>query len=204
MENPNETPSEERWETPEGKREQKDKGEYHPWRRFFARTIDLFVISLIFVVTFLSLGAIFFPRAVNGLIQALGNPLTSGIIVYLIWVPVEAFFLSARGATPGKWIFGIQVLKKSGGTLSYPEALQRAFLVWIKGDGLGIPVVALITRIFAYKRLVRTGTTLWDRDMGSVVRHTEFSTVRTIVCVVAVTVAVGVSAFLNFLGSVQG
>ncbi|MFQ5480289.1 MAG: RDD family protein [Thermodesulfobacteriota bacterium] len=204
METPDETPSEELWENREDKserNEQNDGGEYHPWRRFFARTIDLFFISIIFIVTFLTIGSLLFPRTVSVLIEALGNPLISGVVVYVLWVPVEAFFIYRRGATPGKWLFGISVLDASGQTLTYPDALQRTFLVWIKGDGLGIPIVALITRIFAYKRLMRTGTTLWDTAMGSVVTHSEFSMLRKIACTAAVALAIGASAILSVLGN---
>ncbi len=193
-------PSKDMWEGARERGKGKAGREYHPWRRFFARTIDLFFISLIFIVTFLSLGAVFFPRTVNVIIQALGNPLISGVVVYLLWVPVEAFFIYRRGATPGKWLFGIRVLRASGETLSYPDALQRTFLVWIKGDGLGIPIVALVTRIFAYKRLMKTGTTLWDADIGSVVTHSEFGTVRTIACWFAVSLAIGASVIMSFMG----
>ncbi len=191
-----------RWENPDKEAKSHKGGEYHPWRRFFARTIDLFIVSIVFIVTFAFLGAIFFPTAVEGLLRTLGNPLISGVVVYLFWVPIEAFFISRRGATPGKALFGIRVLDKAGQRLSYPDALQRTFLVWIKGDGLGIPIVALVTRIFAYKRLMRTGTTLWDTSMGTVVTHSEFGPVRTVICAIAISLAIGVSALFSLMGNV--
>jgi hypothetical protein len=46
--------------------------------------------------------------------------------------------------------------------LSFSEALNRSFLVFVQGVGLGIPFVALFTQLFAYRRLTKTGTTLWD------------------------------------------
>ncbi len=187
--------------------EERDHGgvvNYHPWRRYFARTIDLFFISLVFVVVFLFIGSIFFPQSAVNILETLGNPLISGVIVYLFWVPIEAFFLSSRGATPGKWIFGIRVLTGTGQHLTYSEALQRAFLVWIRGDGVGIPLIAIFTRLFAYKRLKRSGSTSWDNAIGSVVNHAEFGPVRTVACVIAVSVAMGVSTIVSLMGNAGG
>jgi len=202
MENNNRGHSEQRWENPDKEDKSNKGGTYYPWRRFFARTIDLFFVSLIFIMAFALLGTIFFPAAAEGLLRALGNPLISGVVVYLFWVPIEAFFISRSGATPGKALFGIRVLSQSGQVLSYPDALQRTFLVWIKGDGLGIPIVAVVTRIFAYKRLQRTGTTLWDMSVGTVVTHSEFGLVRTILCALAISLAIGASAIFSLMGNV--
>ncbi len=175
---------------------------YHPWRRFFARTTDLFFYSFFIVVFLVAFFGAFFPSMVPGVMMTVRNPLFAGVIVYVFWIPVEALFISRRGATPGKWLFGIRVLSPRGVLLTYPEAMQRTFLVWIKGEGLGIPFVAVVTRIFAYRRLVRTGTTLWDSAVGSVVAHSEFSTLRTIICAIVITIVFAVSLVLSLMGNV--
>lgn len=77
------------------------------------------------------------------LIKILENSVTAFVALYLLWLPLEAGFLTATGTTPGKWVFGIRVVKSQGQKLAYPEALKRAFLVWVQGEGLGIPVVIL-------------------------------------------------------------
>jgi len=175
---------------------------YHPWRRFLARSIDLFLAS--FFVAGLSLSALglFLPGMVSNAVTLFQNPLLAGVIVYVFWIPLEAFFLSRTGSTPGKRLFGIQVLSQSGDRLLYSNALQRTFLVWIKGEGLGIPIATVVTRIFAYKRLQRTGTTLWDSAMGTVVRHSDFTMFRTVVCAIVVATMVFVTLFLSLGGKV--
>lgn len=44
----------------------------------------------------------------------------------LLWVPLEALFLSKWGATPGKFLFGLSVSQAEGFKLSYKEALGWA------------------------------------------------------------------------------
>jgi len=185
-----------------GDERKKSGTNYHPWRRFYARTIDLFFISFVVVAFLGALFGFFAPHMVNEIMHTLKNPFLSGIIVYIFWVPLEAFFLFRTGTTPGKSLFGIQVLDKSGHRLSYPDALQRTFLLWIKGEGLGIPLVAIVTRLFAYKRLKNTGTTLWDSAMGTVVTHKEFTMVRTIACVIVVGTVALVTLVLALAGNI--
>jgi uncharacterized RDD family membrane protein YckC len=202
MENPNNGFFGDDREGATGVSKKKSGPNYHPWRRFYARTIDLFFISFVVVALVGSAFSIFLPHMVNAIMRTFKNPFLSGVIVYIFWVPVEAFFLSRVGATPGKSLFGIQVLDKSGHRLSYADAMQRTFLLWIKGEGLGFPLVAIVTRLFAYKRLKNTGTTLWDSAMGTVVTHKEFTALRTIACVIVVGTVAFVTLVLTLAGNI--
>lgn len=175
-------------------------GIHHPWRRFFARTVDLLTIGMLILLTVAFCVGYLFPQNVVGFVKALENPITAGIIIYLLWLPVEAAFLAMTGTTPAKWVFGISVVSNNGGKLSYATAFKRAFQVWIQGEGLGIPLVALVTRIFAYKRLTKTGTTLWDTSVGSVVTHKKWGVIRATASVVVVLVALMIMGVLNSLG----
>ena len=172
-------------------------GIHHPWRRFFARTVDLSSLGLLILFLFSFLFGYLFPQNVDGLVKALGNPLTAGIILYILWLPVEAAFLAVAGTTPGKWIFGISVLSNTGDKLSYSNALKRASLVWIGGDALGIPIVALFTRLIAYRALTKTGTTFWDSSVGSVVTHKSWGVIRAFTCVLTVLIVLIIIGFLN-------
>jgi len=164
-------------------------GNYHPWRRFFARTVDLFYGSFLIYFLILFMIDYYYPDNIEGLvrkngseiIQILGNPISLVILLYLLWIPFEALLLSMTGMTPAKWLFGIRVIRKTGENLSYASALERAFLVFIQGDGIGIPFITLFTRVFSYQRLTKTGTTLWDKAVGAVVLHTEWIEMRVLV-----------------------
>ena len=174
---------------------------HHPWRRFFARTVDLLTLGVPILLLAAFLVGYLFPQNVNGFVKALENPITAGIILYLFWLPVEAGFLAVIGTTPAKWVFGISVVSNEGMKLSYASALQRSFLVWIQGEGLGIPLVTLFTRIFAYRRLTRTGTTLWDTSVGSVVKHKKWGAIRATASVLIVLVALMIMGILNSIGN---
>jgi uncharacterized RDD family membrane protein YckC len=168
-------------------------GTHHPWRRFFARSVDILILGVPILLIFFFLIA----QNIKVLVIVLENQITAGMILYILWIPVEAAFISTLGTTPAKWIFGISVLSTTGKKLSYAAALKRAFLVWVQGEGLSIPVVALFTRLLAYQRLTKTGTTLWDISAGSVVTHKKWGIIRTTASVIVVLISVMILGILN-------
>lgn len=181
-------------------------GKYHPWRRFFARTVDLgtsgVALSFLFVFFLLFLVGEGFlnPDSAAGFFSFMENPIGAGIIVYLLWIPVEAAFLSMTGITPAKWVFGIRVLSDTGDKLSYGKSLARAFKVFVQGDGFGISIVLFFTRLFAYRRLTKTGTTLWDASSGSIVTHKKWGVVRAFFSVLSVFIVLFVIGAINSMG----
>jgi fumarate reductase subunit C len=84
-------------------------GQHHPWRRLFARTVDIctagFVLFLLLIFAF---GATM-PEQAAGFAKAIENPIIASVVLYLIWLPAEALLLSLFGTTPAKWLFGIRV-----------------------------------------------------------------------------------------------
>lgn len=150
----------------------------HPWRRFFARTVDLLFLAVPFYAV-LAFGLISLLSAnAEKIVGNLGNPIIAAVLAYLLWVPIEGALLANFGTTPAKWVFGIRVLKANGQKLMFAEALQRAAFVCIYGDGFGIPIVALFSRAYAYNKLKKTGTTKWDRVASSVVQHSKWGAGR--------------------------
>lgn len=155
----------------------------HPWRRFWARTFDLFTGGLVaYTVCALFIMSIA-PDWYAASSDILENRVVAGVLLYLAWVPVEAVFISTVATTPGKWLYGIRILSRMGGRLSFSDALARTASVWFRGDGLGIPLVTLVTRSIAYRRLVRTGSTSWDEALMSVVTHRRWGNVRKVAVV---------------------
>ena len=175
-------------------------GSYHPWRRLFAKTVDISTIGLLAVLVFAFGVGIMFPSKAEAFVKALENQIIGGIILLLLWIPLEAILLSTVGNTPAKWLFGISVKTTNGGNLSFPQALYRSFLVALQGMALGIPFVAFFTQIFAYRRLTKTGTTLWDTAANSVVTHKTWSAGRAIVCVLSVFFVLVLLSVLNAAG----
>jgi uncharacterized RDD family membrane protein YckC len=147
----------------------------HPWRRYFARMIDLYIFILVF---FFFLG-IAFPElfAADRTSERQNEYLYAfiGVAAYSIF---ETFCLNVFGTTFGKLIYGIRLASKVDDQIAFAVALKRSLAVWARGMGLGIPIVTLVTLIVAYRTLLKDGQTTWDRDFNLVVRHRELSVLR--------------------------
>lgn len=116
----------------------------HPWRRFFARTLDYAMLNCI--VRFV-LFVVLRIRPIPG--DILNILLTVGVGILMI--PIEAMLLSKFGATPGKMLMGIRLEDdEEGKYLAFNTALSRSAYVFIAGVGLYLPFVQLITLIYHY------------------------------------------------------
>ena len=75
------------------------------------------------------------------------------------------------------------------------RALRRSVNVWVRGLGLGIPIVSLFTLITAHERLTDEGMTSWDEKGDFRILHRRVGVGRVILTVI---VCVGF-VFLNGL-----
>lgn len=145
-----------------------------PWVRYFARTLDIFLLHSIFAIVCL----------VIGIRIQLYTSLLVGMILPVAWLFVEPVFLSQWGATPGKLLLRIRITHQNGEFLSYDEAFSRSVNVWLRGEALYIPVVLLVANIIAYNRLTKFSITTWDKTGSFLVQHSRIGTSRIIVLVV--------------------
>ena len=175
-------------------------GQHHPWRRLFARTVDICTAGLVLFMLLIFAFSATMPEQAAGFAKAIENPIIASVVLYLIWLPAEALLLSLFGTTPAKWLFGIRVAHPGGNLLSFAAALNRSFLVFVQGVGFGIPFVALFTQLFAYRRLTKTGTTLWDTSTTSVVLHKKWGVFRALACTAAVFSVLILMSALNAAG----
>jgi len=175
-------------------------GQHHPWRRLFARTVDIctagFVLFLLLIFAFSAT----MPEQAAGFAKAIENPIIASVVLYLIWLPAEALLLSLFGTTPAKWLFGIRVAHPGGDLLNFSEALNRSFLVSIQGVGSGHSVRRIVHATVAYRRLTKTGTTLWDTSANAVVLHKKWGVFRALVCTAAVFAVLILMSALNAAG----
>lgn len=175
-------------------------GQHHPWRRLFARTVDICTAGFVLFMLLIFAFSATMPEQAAGFAKAIENPIIASVVLYLIWLPAEALLLSLFGTTPAKWLFGIRVAHPGGDLLSFAEAVNRSFLVFVQGVGFGIPFVALFTQLFAYRRLTKTGTTLWDTSTRAVVLHQKWGVLRALACTAAVFVVLILMSALNATG----
>jgi uncharacterized RDD family membrane protein YckC len=142
-----------------------------PWTRFFARSIDYIIVSLV---------SAFVIALVYEPLLEMPDLLFSMLIVFL-YVFIEPALLDSWGTTPGKALLNVNVRKSNGSKPSYQEALIRSLNVWIKGMGLGIGIVSLFTNAVAYNKLTKSGLTSWDKNGGFIVQHKKLGAGRVIV-----------------------
>ena len=174
---------------------QRDVAEPHPWRRYFARAIDLTLVGL--MVSFVQ-----FVLLHHNLVNiSKGENVLCGLAGWGLLVLIEPLLLSRFGKTAGKWCMGITVTRLDGGRLSYGEALERTAAVWLYGAGLGISIVELVCNYRSYRRYTRGEELAWEsgsierfdeRGMGRMVLLYAASTALSL----ALTLAMGLSAAL--------
>ncbi len=110
------------------------------WRRFLASSIDGAIIILFGVGLSFSLGGNYFSSDTQSLPQVV-----SSVLNFLFSTLYSVFFwVNQDGATPGKKLLAIKVIKTDGSALSYGTAVIRelSYLVSIVPLGLGFLWVA--------------------------------------------------------------
>ena len=138
-----------------------------PWRRYAARMLDtvvngvcgLILLSVAFYGIAPATADAFFSRPDSSGGRIL-DILMTGAMASLI----SGALIGVSGFTLGKLVFGVKVTRPDGGKLGLQAGLTRDLSVLFKGLGLGIPLVALVTMIVAYRGLTSNGTTSWDRE----------------------------------------
>lgn len=147
-----------------------------PWRRYFARSLDIWVNGFIGIFLF---DLAFFALAPQTAERFLGlfafNSVANGtwlaFLGILAAIPVSALMLGLTGTTVGKVLFGVRVMNEELEPIGFRRAVLREFGVWVAGLGLGLPGLSLVTTILSYRRLKSVGATLWDSSLDLAVLH---------------------------------
>lgn len=174
--------------------EYEEVSQQRPWVRFFARMVDYYIFSMLFSL----LITLLFPDFMEQMSQMLIQQTTEGeteaasyqsilfillfrVVITFIWVFLEAYTISKFGTTFGKNLLGTRVLDTNGELLPQDRALKRSYSVWLKGMGAGFALISWLTMLMGYQALKRDGVNSWDKEAGSKVVHTYFSTTRIII-----------------------
>lgn len=145
-----------------------------PWVRFWARLLDMSFYSMIMALIFPSIAnfSMFFMLHVSYQWQEYVTRLAQwGLINLGAYILFEGILLSTIGTTLGKWIFKVSLKDIQGKKLSFKVALERTLAVYFRGLALLLPVISIITLIYAYASLKSSGTTSWDKECHTVVSH---------------------------------
>lgn len=110
-----------------------------PWRRFFARTLDMALYTVLWIALLVLLGF-----HINFLDQGVIISYLKTLVSLVLMVFLEPLFLSKLGTTPGKAILGLRVTDLSGQRLTYRAAAARTGTVISRGMGFEIPIYNLV------------------------------------------------------------
>jgi uncharacterized RDD family membrane protein YckC len=147
----------------------------HPWRRYWARMLDLAVMGSVMGLMLGVVGAVVAPEETN----RFSAFLTSGpvgkvadlMLTLLLVIPGNALLLGLTGGTPGKWLFGIKIVRPDGRPIGVMAALWREIRVWFQGLAMGIPLVTLFTLFAGFSWLNDDGHAPWDKPRRRVALH---------------------------------
>lgn len=149
-----------------------------PWRRYWARFLDLTIFSILLTFAL----AIIMPSlfAEGGRFYGPGGDQLFGWLVLPFAMVAEGIVLGLFGATPGKAIAGVQVSGVRGAKLKVGDAIQRNFQVWWYGLGTGFPIISLFTLVRAHSKASRGELLKWEASTGGR-SYAKGSGIRTIV-----------------------
>ena len=147
-----------------------------PWRRFFARRLDSLLYGLPWLAVQLYVlhdyqvadpvnPIVYYAAFVSPLIFFLFF-LGPSIARILIASVVEPTFLHLLGATPGKWIMGLEVRNRDGNFLTWEQAGARTMGVIFRGEGLYIPLIDLWRNWRSYRTCMDGQVLPWDEGLS--------------------------------------
>lgn len=172
-----------------------DVAQPHPWRRYFARSLDLTLAGLaVSLVRFCV-----FRQTVD---SGAGARIVQLILSWTVLMLAEPFLLHFWGTTVGKRLFGIRVVSiRTGEKLGLSEAFSRTGMVFACGDGASIPLVNIGCNIYSYYRYAVKGEPLaWEEDnteqFSDMTWRAPVGYVLAVAAVVGVTYLAGISTLL--------
>ena len=152
--------------------------EPHPWRRFIARRLDTVLVGF-GTLLLIGVGAEAFAAD-----AAAGSERVTGLLLGLLFeplaIPGNALLIGLTGSSIGKFAFGVRVLR-DGAPMGVWRALRRELAVWLRGLGLGIPIITLITLVVSMNRLQANRIASWDKAQNLTVLHRPESAASTVV-----------------------
>lgn len=146
-----------------------------PWRRFFARQLDSLLYSLPWLAIRLfvlhsyehydPLDLSLYPVSLVLPYLLLESILLTAVPAILTAAVLEPAFLHLLGATPGKWIMGLEVRNRDGNFLTWEQAGARTMGVIFRGEGLYIPLIDLWRNWRSYRTCMDGQVLPWDEGL---------------------------------------
>lgn len=140
---------------------------FHPWRRYLARTLDIFLYSVIWLA-FLA-----FLLHINLMNRNNLWDVFDSFVAIAIMLGLEPLLLLLFRTTPGKAIMGLVIIRHDGRRLTYSEAFARTWSVIGSGMGYNIPIYNLIRLWKSYKLCEGKEPQPWDESISYTIKDTK-------------------------------
>lgn len=143
-----------------------------PWVRYWARMLDLALFSFLVGLALDPVAGDFDPEQPDYAFLA---------VSFLLVVMLEALSVAIWGTTPGKALLRVRLRRADGTRLDLRQSVQRAFRVFVVGEGMLLPIVTIACMAFSFQRLMGRGLTWWD-EVGRIrVEHGEVGLPRALI-----------------------
>lgn len=161
----------------------------HPWRRYFARLTDVLVVGSLTWWVFAIVFYVAAPSAAESFFAVFDHSygrLLDTFLTLIATIPGTALMVGLTGVSIGKWLFGVKVVRPDGRPIGLTAAFGREAQIWIKGWGLGLPLVSLFTLIGSYRSLEENGRSDWDKPSQRVLLHRPMNALQITLIVLTV------------------
>ena len=135
------------------------------WPRFFARVFDIWLESVILGFLIGLFLTKLFPMVLVFVQTTLGA-IVFNILILPLALVLDAIMATLFGNTLGKVMLGLKVRNARGERLNFNHYVRRNFGVWIRGLGLGIPIVNIVVMIIQADRVNDGKPTSYDETPG--------------------------------------
>lgn len=164
-----------------------------PWTRYFARSIDMIIITLL-LPTALYLGLRLASPQLSAKILSLDAP-AMGLLLLPLAFLANAIIITLFGNSLGKAIFAIRAEPNDPDRhFGWGGNIVREFRVWFQGMALYIPLLSFFTLIPAFRRVLRGAPTTYDLGRVSVRAYSQSRLRRTLGMLFALLLHVGAAA----------
>lgn len=180
--------------------ETRDLKYVRPWRRYFAKSVDMTILTIgLGIVSGFFLG-IFNPALLP---TTFISTIVFGMVLLVLTCALEGAMISVFGTTFGKALFRTGVVDANGNRLGLLKSIARSLYCCAAGLGAGVPIVSLMTHVMGYMTLDSDGVTLWDKQLGAYVVHENMARMNWVLGIgfFILTFAVGIA--LNFAGAMN-
>ena len=139
----------------------------YPWRRFFARTLDLSLAGILWSALQYLVLHWYWPEF--GL-MGFADTLVSAWGAWLFLLVLEPILLCTWGYTPGKRLLRLKVRREDGSKLDLERAVIRTAWILLRGFALDIPFLNILCLGTCYDKCVKDQVMPWDQGLRYTVR----------------------------------